>query len=44
LPQLDALDRASSARLLEILDEALDPPEQQAVRTILREFQLLDVA
>jgi MoxR-like ATPase len=44
LPQLDVLDRAGSTRLLEILDEALDAPEQGAVRAILREFQLLHVA
>jgi MoxR-like ATPase len=44
LPQLDQLDEASAARLLEILDAALASEEQQAARSLLDEFGLLAVA
>jgi MoxR-like ATPase len=42
LPQLDALDADQCERLLAALDDALAPPEQRAVRVLLREFELLD--
>jgi hypothetical protein len=42
LPQLEELDAPASARLLAILDDALDAPEQQAVREVLTEYGVVD--
>jgi MoxR-like ATPase len=44
LPQLNPCDEAEGARLLSILDEALDPTEQEAVRVVLREFNVIESA
>jgi MoxR-like ATPase len=41
IPQLDELDGSAGAQMLRILDDALEPPEQRAVRSLLREYQLL---
>lgn len=41
LPQLDQLDVASTAQLLEILDRALEPREALAARGLLEEFGVL---
>lgn len=41
LPQLDAFDTGQCDRLLAALDNALAPPEQRAVRALLREFDLI---
>ena len=44
LPQLDALSPAQGEWLLDVLDAALDPPEQDAVRGLLREFKVVQAA
>jgi hypothetical protein len=41
LPQLDQTDAAGMEHLLGILDGVLDPPEQEAVRQLLDEFNVL---
>lgn len=44
LPQLDPLDARGAARLLEILDSTLAPPEQAGVRALLAEFDVVGIS
>jgi hypothetical protein len=44
LPQLDALTSAQGEWLLDVLDDLLEPSEQEALRGLLREFNVLPAA